>query len=311
MAELSTGGCYFSDRDSLTLLNPPPPTPGTGGYGQPGEPPGCTNVGVSKGSGQYVMGGDRLVFTAWGSVGGYAVTLAGQQVTPDCTVTPFVLTLIPDDQVTPATQTLRLTEGMITSLSVKVENAAIQRGQIYVRAEVGIFDAGAFAPYATLIADYCWGSFQPNFPPAQPRGPREGPGFQRFLFLDTPGPGNSAYFIQESTRVWRAVGLSTILVTDATVGNRAVFARQSSLLQAVNYSPADKVQPASKTFDYVWSRGAVNPSLYANTAVGSLSESIQYESTGSDQLQIIIKGTIGAADEFINTYGLVEEWLNI
>jgi hypothetical protein len=304
-------GCYLNAVDAYTLSTLPPA--GEAGYGTPGTPGAgaCVNVGVSKGSGQYVMGGDRLVFTAWGSVGGYEVRLAGQQITPDCKVTPFLLTLTPDDQVTPAVQTLTLVEGMISSLSVKVENAAIQRGQIYVRAEVGIFNAGAFAPYATLIADYVWGSFQPNFPPAQPRGPREGPGFLRFLFSDDFVAGNDWYFIQEATRVWRALAANFTLVTDATAGNRQVIVRQSSLLLASDYSPASKVQPASKSFTYNYSRGAKFADNALTNAVGSFSETHQGESTGSDQLQGQITSVIGAGDLFRTVYALVEEWLNI
>jgi hypothetical protein len=311
MAEISPGGCYFSDRDSLTLLNPPPPTPGTGGYGEPGGALGCVNIGVSKGSGQYVSGGDRLVYTVWSSLAGLTVTLTGQQVTPDCRVTPFTLVVKPDGAVTPAAFTLSLLEGMVTALAVSVSGATVVRGQTYVRASVGIFDAGAVKPYATLISDYVTSSFQPSFPPAALLEATSGPGYIRVLDTAVQNAQNNWYITMPATRVWRVLAAHWTVDASADVGNRLEQLEGANVDGTAWVATADAVLPASQSGYYRFGQNQ-NPTGTVATAIyGRLPQDVRLQGPSGGSIGTNQIGFSSGSDISTFSNATVEEWLNI
>lgn len=300
--------CLISQDDSVILQNPPPAPVPSGG----GTDAGCVSISTSKAAGQYVRGGDKLQVTVWSSLAGLTVTLAGQQVTPDCKVLPFLITLNPPETVTPTTFTLTLAEGMVSSLAAKVTGAVVQRGQTYVRASVGLIDGGSFAPYATLISDYVTSSYQPGFPPAGPfYEATEGPGYIRVIDTALQNAQTDWYVLMPSTRVWRVIAATWILDTSADVGNRLEQLEGANQLGTTWIATADATVPASQSGTFRFVQNANPVGNYTTTIHGRLPMDARIKGPNGGSVGTNQNGMSSGADVSTFFDMTVEEWLNI
>lgn len=309
MSNGTQGLCVLPPSEQYILRSPPPPS---SGYGTEQGQNACVNIGVSKGSGQYVSSGDSLTLTAWSSLAGLTVTLAGQQVAANCQVTPFTLVVHPDGLVTPTSVSLNLIEGMITSLSVSVTGSTLpQRGQTYVRASVGIFSGGTTIPYATLVSDYVTGSFQPSFPPAALLGPQEGTGYMRILIPDDVAAGHGVEITQDAVFVWDINFVQFFLETDAVVANRGVSlvftdTVGNSTWEGTRFVP----QPASKGYTYNFQQNPGNDSAFSDSYLAQLP--LGYRLTGPGSIFIDYNSSPHSnGDQLSSVRMVMREWLNI
>jgi hypothetical protein len=152
-----------------------------------------------------------------------------------------------------------LAEGFLLSVSCKAA-AAVTRGQTFARIFLTAPELGQGQPSYMLMADYVTTRMAPAHPNGRQLAPTEGPGWIHSVQFSNPARGANWGSTAATNFRNRVLGVSAILTTSATPGNRvATLIVLDNLLDSVLAFNAGLAQPPSTAWRYNWTAAPMPP----------------------------------------------------
>lgn len=209
-------------------------------------------LGIDTGAGQpfYMTGEDRLRIVTAASVAGITVRIAGRFLTIGGELTVFEEEQTPGAARVPVTREISLGDGWLLNLEVFHATTGAQLGATYSSVRVVRGGLGALRELAALIQGFCNFHNRMIWPNAQNTRSTEGEGLYRVVTGTNPAAGVEVIETVPAGAIWRPVSLQAILVTDATVINRAVRFALDDGASEYYRSPGLANHPASTTVTY-------------------------------------------------------------
>ena len=171
--------------------------------------------------GVFLRGDEALRITTFNSVAGVNLSIEGLFFLAGVGPRAFADRHVPNTDRTSASSMLRLGEGWLQTLHVRVTAGTVARGECYVLVEIvrGSDTANA-SPLGTLIQGYVTSSQRRGMIGAPHELTTEGPGNVRVVTGNDPAAGAEHSQTVPAGARWRLLAWSAVLVTDATVASR-------------------------------------------------------------------------------------------
>lgn len=279
----------------------------------PGVPPLQAGAGLVPTPFQFLLTGeDNLRVAVITHRTGVRMSIRGRFLEKDGrTVTPFAYTFNPNTIGTESAHDFQMGEGAILNLVIGAITAAIQPGEVYVRADV-VRGTGATIVLGTLIAGYV-GSWGGRAWPGTPlQMPSDGRGRIRTLVAGVFPAGVEASLRIDNGVRWRVISVVGILQTSAVVATRNISLALEDPPNALWYGQTSIAQLAGTAIVHVWGAG-VDHGFAAGQVVAQ--GSIPHEAYltgingfGANQM-ITSTNNMQAGDQWLSLKARVEEWV--
>jgi hypothetical protein len=200
------------------------------------------------------------------------------------------------------TQTIPLTE-IPLSVHLETTTSTDQPGRLYARISLQITGV----PVAILAAGYITTQTPLSWPEGAIRHPTDGPGHIYSFTGTSAGPGAEISEAVPVNTLWRIIGITYKLTTDAHVANReSIVIIHDGIADYVAFCRPTNTQAASLAKTYYWKHYNTVPATYNNAIAGQLPIPDRYISA---QISTDTQN-IQATDTYTEIFFQVEEWLS-
>jgi hypothetical protein len=256
----------------------------------------------------WLTGEDNIQFNVRNAAAGVTVTMFGRFLDVCGTISPFVY-----DLPVPSTRALtsllvRLGEGWVIAVSVRVTAGTPRIGQTYAQVRLQRGDSGTSIPISTIVQGYVTAVDDLAWPNSAIVPSASGFGVLRGLVAANPGAGNEFTITQDTSTRWRPLGLSVLFTASAVAANREV-----SLSISVGGGP-NLLLPTGVTHTANQAR------TYTFTSIGVRGAGAQSLNVISPMPPVLTNGgavyassttALDAGDVYSSIRMLVEEWIEV
>lgn len=254
----------------------------------------------------YLTDDDHLRLRVRNSAAGVTVAIEGRYALPDGTVIPFGDVIVPATDRSASMKLIRMTKGLLLTVSVRASAGAPRRGQTFVTVELVRGFTGDVQPLGVLIQGYVSDTTRRQWPGSLLEDSTDGRGVVRNVAGADPAAAAEATITVPTAARWRLIAFTVTLVTDANAANREpILVIDDGATVAAAASPA-AVQAASLT-----RRHTFGPASVVNAA-GALA---QQGATPHDVLLpagyrlSTVTANLQAGDNYGVPQAFVEEWI--
>ncbi len=202
-------------------------------------------------------GEDALRLTVHNSQPGVVVAVHYRMFRPGASSHANTASLAPTSDRAATVQEFTIGQGFLRNVTVYASAGTPRRGQTFVRLQVIRGRGAAAVVLGTIVQGYVTGALDLAWPGSPIQSSLEGDGYTRLVTGTDPAANTESAETVPTGARWELVNYSIALVTDANIDSRRVNLIVDDGSVDYFYSAAPLQQPASNSFSYFWSQGAV------------------------------------------------------
>jgi len=203
----------------------------------------------------FMTGEDALRVTCIAAIGGLSVTISGRFLTRNGRIVPFANTYAVPSTRTATSVIIPLGEGWLLNCVVVANAATPIIGQAWAQVHVVRGVTSVAVLLAELASGYITSTQTVAYPPGGQRDTLTGQAYVRSITGTDPGAGAEISESVPTGARWRLIAIRALLVTDATVANRAPILLIDDGATTFFASDPPEVQVASGSWSWVYGAG--------------------------------------------------------
>lgn len=255
----------------------------------------------------YLTGEENLRLTTFGSLAGAVVALEGRVIRPDGTLSIIAERHIASTTRAAASNIFPLSEGFLSTVSLRVSTGAALRGHVYAILELVRGREGAVQPCATLLADYVQANARLTWPGSPVAAPTSGSGLVRTIVGTNPAAGVEIAETVPTAARWRLRTFNYTLVASGAAANRRPVLTIDDGANILWEAFTNVAQTLGQTVKY--RAGVGVPFLLYDTLAYQVPLPAEFVLLAGSRIRTVT-AAIDAGDDYAAPIYNLEEWLD-